>query len=133
MRAAERCCRSVGDKPSRGSAEWAQPCVRGVGLTVRRVVEAVAIYANRDDLFRNYPELEPEDVRQALAFAATSVEDSRRKVTRREAPFFSYSFDCNEPEHVHVQRENRVCQCGSSQSRRLGRWFLRAGVKSDSR
>ena len=24
--------------------------------------------------------------------------------------FFFYSFDCNEPEHVHVQRENRVCQ-----------------------
>jgi uncharacterized protein (DUF433 family) len=45
-------------------------------LTVRRVVEAVAIYPNRDDLFRNYPELEPEDVRQALAFAAASLEDS---------------------------------------------------------
>ena len=24
--------------------------------------------------------------------------------------FFFYSFDCNEPEHVHVQRENRVCK-----------------------
>ena len=23
--------------------------------------------------------------------------------------FFFYSFDCNEPEHVHVQRENKVC------------------------
>jgi hypothetical protein len=22
--------------------------------------------------------------------------------------FFFYSFDCNEPEHVHVQRENKV-------------------------
>jgi uncharacterized protein (DUF433 family) len=45
-------------------------------LTVRRVVEAVAIYPNRDDLFRNYPELEPEDVRKALAFAAANLEDS---------------------------------------------------------
>ena len=53
-----------------------QPCIRGMRLTVRRVVEAVAIYPNRDDLFRNYPELEPEDVRQALAFAAASLEDS---------------------------------------------------------
>jgi uncharacterized protein (DUF433 family) len=34
-----------------------QPCVRGMRLTVRRVVEAVALYPNRDDLFRNYPEL----------------------------------------------------------------------------
>ena len=24
--------------------------------------------------------------------------------------FFFYSFDCNEPEHVHVQRETRLCK-----------------------
>jgi len=53
-----------------------QPCIRGLRLTVRRVVEAVAIYPNRDDLFRNHPELEPEDIRQALAFAAANLEDS---------------------------------------------------------
>lgn len=52
-----------------------QPCIRGMRLTVRRVVEAVAMYPNRDDLFRNYPELEPDDVRQALAFAAANLED----------------------------------------------------------
>jgi uncharacterized protein (DUF433 family) len=52
-----------------------QPCIRGMRLTVRRVVEAVAAYPNRDDLFRNYPELEPDDVRQALAFAAANLED----------------------------------------------------------
>lgn len=53
-----------------------QPCVRGMRLTVRRVVEAVALYPNRDDLFRNYPELEPEDIHQALVFAAANLEDS---------------------------------------------------------
>jgi uncharacterized protein (DUF433 family) len=52
-----------------------QPCIRGMRLTVRRVVEAVAAYPSREDLFRNYPELEPEDVRQALAFAAANLED----------------------------------------------------------
>lgn len=52
-----------------------QPCVRGIRLTVRRVVEAVALYPNRNDLFRNYPELEPEDIQQALAFAAANLED----------------------------------------------------------
>ena len=53
-----------------------QPCIRGMRLTVRRVVDAVALYPNRDDLFRNYPELEPDDVLQALAFAAANLEDS---------------------------------------------------------
>lgn len=24
--------------------------------------------------------------------------------------FFFYSFDCNEPAHVHVQRERRLCK-----------------------
>jgi uncharacterized protein (DUF433 family) len=52
-----------------------QPCIRGMRLTVRRVVEAVAAYPNRDDLFRNYPELEPDDLNQALAFAAANLKD----------------------------------------------------------
>jgi uncharacterized protein (DUF433 family) len=52
-----------------------QPTIRGMRLTVRRVVEAVAIYPNREDLFREYPELEPEDVRQALEFAASNLDD----------------------------------------------------------
>jgi len=38
-----------------------QPCVRRLRLTVRRVVEAVATYPDRRDLFREYPELEPDD------------------------------------------------------------------------
>jgi uncharacterized protein (DUF433 family) len=53
-----------------------QPCIRGMRITVRRLVEAVSIYPNREDLFRNYPELDPEDVRQALAFAAATLENS---------------------------------------------------------
>jgi uncharacterized protein (DUF433 family) len=53
-----------------------QPCIRGMRLTVRRVVEAASSYPNREDLFRNYPELDAEDVRQALAFAAANLEDN---------------------------------------------------------
>ncbi|HEY7392787.1 MAG TPA: DUF433 domain-containing protein [Bryobacteraceae bacterium] len=52
-----------------------RPCIRGMRLTVRRVVEAVATYPNRADLLRNYLELEPEDIQQALAFAAANLED----------------------------------------------------------
>jgi len=53
-----------------------QPCIRGMRLTVKRVVEAVALYPNREDLFREYPELDAEDVRQALDFAACNLDDS---------------------------------------------------------
>jgi uncharacterized protein (DUF433 family) len=44
-------------------------------LTVRRVVAAVAAYPGRNELYRNYPDLEEEDVRQALEFAAANLTD----------------------------------------------------------
>ena len=52
-----------------------QPTIRGMRLSVRRVIEAVATYPNRADLFREYPELEEEDVRQALSYAALNLDD----------------------------------------------------------
>ena len=45
-----------------------QPCIRDLRLTVRRVVELLGVYPDRAELFREYPELEEEDIRQALAF-----------------------------------------------------------------
>ncbi len=52
-----------------------QPCIRNLRLTVRRVVEAVATYPDREELRREYPELENEDIRQALEYAAANLED----------------------------------------------------------
>ena len=52
-----------------------QPTVRNLRLTVCRVLELVALYSDRSELRREYPELEDEDIRQALLFAATSIED----------------------------------------------------------
>ena len=52
-----------------------QPCLRGMRLTVRRVVEAVALYPDRNELKAEYPELEDEDIAQALDFAARSLDD----------------------------------------------------------
>lgn len=52
-----------------------QPCIRGLRLTVRRVLEVLAAYPDRERLRQEYPELEDEDIRQALAFAAASLDD----------------------------------------------------------
>lgn len=52
-----------------------QPCIRGMRLTVRRVVEASVLYPDRAELKQEYPELEDKDVRQALEFAASSLDD----------------------------------------------------------
>ena len=50
-----------------------QPCIRNLRLTVRRVVEAVATYPDRMELHRQYPELDEEDIRQALQYAASML------------------------------------------------------------
>lgn len=52
-----------------------QPCIRGMRLTVRRVLEAVSLYPAREELFREYPLLEQEDIQQALEFAGANLEE----------------------------------------------------------
>ena len=52
-----------------------QPCVRNTRLTVRRVVELTALYPKREELRQEYPELQDEDIRQALLYAAAHVDD----------------------------------------------------------
>jgi uncharacterized protein (DUF433 family) len=51
-----------------------QPCIRDLRLTVRRVIEALVIYPDRAELFREYPELEEEDIQQALTFTAAYLD-----------------------------------------------------------
>ena len=52
-----------------------QPCIRDQRLTVRRVIELLATYPDRQELKREFPELEDEDIRQALIFAASCLDD----------------------------------------------------------
>lgn len=52
-----------------------QPCIRGMRLTVRRVLEALATYTDRQELRVEYPELDDEDIRQALEYAAANLDD----------------------------------------------------------
>jgi uncharacterized protein (DUF433 family) len=52
-----------------------QPCVRDMRLTVRRVLEALATYPDRNEFKREYPEIEEEDIRQVLEYAAANLDD----------------------------------------------------------
>jgi len=52
-----------------------QPCIRNLRLTVRRVIELLATYPDRQELYREFPELEEEDIRQALIYASTYMDD----------------------------------------------------------
>jgi len=52
-----------------------QPCIRGMRLTVRRVLEALATYPDREQFRAEYPEVDDEDIRQALEYAAANLDD----------------------------------------------------------
>lgn len=50
-----------------------QPCIRGMRLTVRRVLEIVALYPDQNLRKKDFPELDDEDVKQALHYAACQI------------------------------------------------------------
>jgi uncharacterized protein (DUF433 family) len=54
-----------------------KPCIRGMRLSVQRVLEILADNPSWDDLRADYPEIEPGDIQQALAFAAATLADDR--------------------------------------------------------
>ncbi len=47
-----------------------KPCIRGLRLTVEQVLRILATYDSRDEIRREFPELEDEDIREAQDFAA---------------------------------------------------------------
>lgn len=51
-----------------------QPCIREMRLTVRRVLLAIALYPDNKGVKAAYPELEDDDISQALEYAATNLE-----------------------------------------------------------
>lgn len=59
-----------------------KPCIRGMRITVRRVLELLATHRDPKELFREYPFLEEEDVQQALQFAAASVDNEVLELNR---------------------------------------------------
>ncbi|MCU0749076.1 MAG: DUF433 domain-containing protein, partial [Akkermansiaceae bacterium] len=52
-----------------------QPCIRSMRLTVRRVIEIAALYPDPEERKMEFPEIEDEDVKQALHYAAIHLPD----------------------------------------------------------
>jgi uncharacterized protein (DUF433 family) len=47
-----------------------KPCIRGMRVTVGTVVGLVAAGRTREEILREYPYLEAEDIAEALSYAA---------------------------------------------------------------
>lgn len=51
------------------------PCIRGLRIPVATVVAMVADGMSTDEIVGAYPDLEPEDVRESLRYAARALHD----------------------------------------------------------
>lgn len=59
------------------------PCIRGLRIPVATVVGMVADGMSEDDILAAYPDLEREDIREALHYAAEAL---RERELPRAAP-----------------------------------------------
>ncbi len=51
------------------------PCIRGLRIPVATVVALLAEGADEKELLGDYPDLQPEDIREALRYAAEAVRE----------------------------------------------------------
>ena len=52
-----------------------KPCIRGLRVTVGTIVGLIAAGRTKEEILKLYPYLEPEDIDQALTYAAWRVEE----------------------------------------------------------
>lgn len=57
-------------------------CIRGMRVTVSLVLNLVASGMSTEELIEEYPDLEPEDVGQALRYAALLAEETVHPLER---------------------------------------------------
>ena len=60
-------------------------CIRGMRMTVSLVVNLFANSMSADEIVREYPDLEPEDIREALAYASALANEEVHLFTRPAA------------------------------------------------
>ena len=51
------------------------PCIRGLRIPVATIVSMIAEGMSHDEILRAYPDLQAEDIREALAFAAEALRE----------------------------------------------------------
>jgi uncharacterized protein (DUF433 family) len=52
-----------------------QACIRGMRITAALIIRLVAQGKTRAEIIADYPDLEPEDIQEALAYAAWLASD----------------------------------------------------------
>jgi len=65
---------------------FGKPCIRGTRIWVSLILDDLAAGASHEQLFEDYPQLRPDDVRAAIAYGAEAARDHFIRVpTERSA------------------------------------------------
>ena len=59
-----------------------KPCIRGLRFPVSRLLGMLAAGETRESILKTYPYLQPEDIDQALAYAAYLAEEETLELSR---------------------------------------------------
>ena len=51
-----------------------RPCIRGLRIRVADVLDLLSHGASADEILEDYPQLQPEDIRAALRYAAVQAD-----------------------------------------------------------
>jgi len=60
-----------------------EPCIRGLRIPVATVVSMIAQDMTVPEILEHYPDLEAEDIKQALDFAAETVREREIPLVKR--------------------------------------------------
>lgn len=62
-----------------------QACIRGIRIPVSLVVNLVANGMSPEEIIEDYPDLEPEDIRQSLLYASWLTQEEIYPITLSES------------------------------------------------
>ena len=61
------------------------PCIRDIRIPVATVVGLLADGLSQDEILKDYPDLEAEDILEALQFAAETLQEKQIPILKQEA------------------------------------------------
>ncbi len=62
-----------------------KPCIRGMRVTVGTIIGLLSAGHSEERILKAYPYLEPDDIREALAYAMWRVEESEAPLIMQTA------------------------------------------------
>ena len=64
---------------------FGKPCIRGTRIWVSLILDALAAGASHEELLEEYPQLQPDDIRAAIAYGAEAARDHFIRVPTKQS------------------------------------------------